>query len=63
MIYKLTIKKNNKFHKVKSEGSDLYEAIDKIIPSDVDIEIYDTKSGVLLYDNKEGYYDGNPIFQ
>ena len=62
MKYKLTVKRNNKIHNVVSEGVDLYEAIDKLLDSS-DIEIYETKSGVLLYDNKEGYYDGNPAFK
>ena len=62
MKYKLTVKRNNKIHKVVSEGIDLYEAIDKLLDSS-DIEIYDTKSGVILYDSKEGYYDGNPAFK
>ena len=38
-------------HKVVSEGVDLYEAIDKLLDYS-DIEIYDTKSGILLYDSK-----------
>lgn len=62
MEYKLTVKRNNKMHKVVSEGVDLYEAIDKLLDYS-DIEIYDTKSGILLYDSKEGYYDGNPAFK